>query len=152
MGRNVYADLGFNDDRAAEMALRVAIAVQIHRVIKDRQLSQDDAKKLFGVPQPTISKITRLRLSGLSIALLLRMLFKAGLSFEIGSDGTSQTIRASVESKPRSAASLIRDWRPVEQVSPGIVKVDAARLNDPGTDDQPEHFQREWFVGSVIRN
>jgi predicted XRE-type DNA-binding protein len=110
MSRNAFADLGFAEDKAAEMALRVAVAVQIVQVIKARRLTQNDAKKLFGVPQPTISKIMKLRLANLSLAFLLRMLFKASLPFEIKYGGSSQAIDASVAKQPNSAAVSVKDW------------------------------------------
>src|SRR6266702_5568499 len=111
MSRNAFADLGFAEDKAAEMALRVAVAVQIVQVIKARNLTQIDAKKLFGVPQPTISKIMKLRLANLSLAFLLRMLFKAALPFEIRCGGNSQAIEACVAMEPNSAALSVKDWK-----------------------------------------
>ena len=113
MSRNVFADLGFADDKASEMALRVAVAVQIVEVIKARNLTQNDAKKLFHVPQPTVSKIMKLRLANLSLAYLLRMLFKAGLPFEIRYGGNSQAIDATVSTN--STALSIKSWK-FEQV------------------------------------
>jgi predicted XRE-type DNA-binding protein len=111
MSKNAFADLGFAEDKAAEMALRVAVAVEIVQVIKARDLTQNDAKKLFGVPQPTISKIMKLRLSNLSLAFLLRMLFKASLPFEIRYGGNSQAIDASVAREPSSTAVSAKDWK-----------------------------------------
>jgi len=113
VSRNVFADLGFADDKASEMALRVAVAVQIVEVIKARNLTQNDAKKLFHVPQPTVSKIMKLRLANLSLAYLLRMLFKAGLPFEIRYGGNSQAIDATVSTN--STALSIKSWK-FEQV------------------------------------
>jgi predicted XRE-type DNA-binding protein len=110
MSRNAFADLGFAEDKAAEMALRTAVAVQIVQVIKARNLTQNDAKRLFGVPQPTISKVMKLRLANLSLAFLLRMLFKAALPFEIKYGGNSQAIDAMVAREPRSAAVSVKDW------------------------------------------
>jgi predicted XRE-type DNA-binding protein len=110
MSKNAFADLGFAEDKASEMALRTAVAVQIVQVIKARNLTQNDAKRLFGVPQPTISKIMKLRLANLSLAFLLRMLFKASLPFEIKYGGNSQAIDASVAREPNSVAISVKDW------------------------------------------
>lgn len=123
MSRNVFADLGFAEDKASEMALRVAVAVQIVEVIKARNLTQNDAKKFFHVPQPTVSKIMKLRLANLSLAFLLRMLFKAGLPFEIKYGGNSQAIDAVVSKKPNSTALSIKNWdfEPVPDVEPARV-------------------------------
>src|SRR5882724_8652446 len=97
MSKNAFADIGFDDRDASEMALRVAVAVQIKRLIQARRLSQGDARALFGVPQPTISKIVNLRLDRVSLTLLLRMLFKAGVPFHLVYGGTPQAISAQVE-------------------------------------------------------
>ncbi len=123
MSRNVFADLGFAEDKASEMALRIAVAVQIVEVIKARNLTQNDAKKLFHVPQPTISKIMKLKLAKLSLAFLLRMLFKAGLPFEIRYGGTSQAIDAVVSKMTNSTALSIKSWdfEPIPDVEPARV-------------------------------
>ncbi len=110
MSKNAFADIGFSDADAADMALRVAVAAQIRRVISQRELSQNEAKKLFGVPQPTISKINRLRLSGLSLSLLLRMLFKAGIPFQLTSGGNSQSVSAAVGRQPEGSAVAETNW------------------------------------------
>jgi len=110
MSRNVFADIGFSEKDAGEMALRVSVAVQIKRVIKQRDLKQRDAARLFGVPQPTISKINTLRLTGLSLSLLIRMLLKAGLPFQLSSGGTSQSLGALIDDQVLASAVVNMDW------------------------------------------
>ncbi len=147
MSKNVFADLGFATDKATEMALRIAVAVEIRRVIEDRSLSTDDAKRLFGVPQPTISKINRLKLKDLSLAFLLRMLFKAGLGFQIASDGSSQGLSVCVEDRPRTAASLLRDWRPIVAATPLPVEVSMPQSNSDETHSENWRFPIETASG-----
>jgi predicted XRE-type DNA-binding protein len=146
MSRNVFADLGFKDDQAAEMALRVAVAVGIKKVIRERNLTQEDAKKLFGVPQPTISKINTLRLDGLSLTLLLRMLFKAGLPFNMMSNGTSQSVCVTVNPTPLAASSVYERWRVGTAIS--MTTPDATIRGDG---ERSEKTSGEWRVGDVTR-
>lgn len=47
---NVFADLGFPD--AKELKLKVQLAVEVNRVLEERQLSQDKAAKMLGIRQP----------------------------------------------------------------------------------------------------
>ena len=109
MSKSAYVDLGIPESEAGERALRVALAVQIRNYIDDNRLRQADASALFGVPQPTISKITRLDLSKLSLSLLLRMLFRAGLPFRLSSQGNTATVSA-VVSASRQAVLVKQDW------------------------------------------
>ncbi|MGE0582937.1 MAG: helix-turn-helix domain-containing protein [Steroidobacteraceae bacterium] len=83
MSRNVFLDLGFAKDEAVELALCSQLGILIEDLIKARGLTQGKAAQLFGVPQPTISKIVNERLSNLSLAFLLRMLVRAEVSFNL---------------------------------------------------------------------
>src|SRR5689334_11936669 len=109
MSKSAYADIGIAERDAGEMALRVALAVEIKKYIEAHDLTQHDAKELFGVPQPTISKISRLSLSGVSLSLLLKMLFKANIAFTLASQGTSGTVRASV-APAKVTAVVVQKW------------------------------------------
>ena len=83
MSRNVFLDLGFAKDEAVELALCAQLGLLIEDLIKSRGLTQGKAAQLFGVPQPTISKIVNKRLDNLSLAFLLRMLVRAEVSFNL---------------------------------------------------------------------
>lgn len=110
MGRNAFTDLGYSNERAAEMALRVSVALQIASLISDRGLTQTQAASLFGVPQPTISKIKRLRLEKLSLALLLKMLFKAGVPFTITHSGSAEFVHATVDTSFTAEKKIRPNW------------------------------------------
>lgn len=115
MGLNVFKDLGFDDGYAAEMDLRVAVAVQIHDLIKVQRMTQVQASQFFGVPQPTISKIIRLNLDRISLALLLRMLFRSRTPFALEFGGDAQSTAVTVGS-PQSSAQVVKsEW----DMSPG---------------------------------
>ena len=75
---NVFKDLGFTDEEAIALAMRVDLAVEIEKFIKRKGLTQTTAAAYFGVPQPKISKIIGGKVSGFSIEYLVKMAAKAG--------------------------------------------------------------------------
>ena len=75
---NVFKDLGFTDEEAVALAMRVDLAIEIERFIKRRKLTQMKAAEFFNVPQPKISKIVGGKLGGFSIEYLAKMATKAG--------------------------------------------------------------------------
>ena len=75
---NVFKDLGFTDEESAALAMRVDLALEIDKFIKQKKLTQTKAAEFFDVPQPKISKIVGGKLSGFSIEYLVKMAAKAG--------------------------------------------------------------------------
>ena len=75
---NVFKDLGFTDEEAIALAMRVDLAVEIEKFIKRKRLTQTKAAAFFDVPQPKISKIIGGKVSGFSIEYLVKMAAKAG--------------------------------------------------------------------------
>jgi len=69
---NVFADLGLPD--AEEMLLKSQIVMELHRLIKQRSLTQTAAAKLIGIGQPDLSNLLRGRFRGYSAERLMRML------------------------------------------------------------------------------
>ena len=78
MKGNVFKDLGFSDEEAIALAMRVDLAVEIEKFIKRKKLTQTKAAEYFNVPQPKISKIIGGKVSGFSIEYLVKMAAKAG--------------------------------------------------------------------------
>ena len=78
---NVFADLGFPD--AKELKLKVRLAVEVKRVLEERQLSQDKAAKLLGIRQPHVSELVRYRLDRFSVERLMDFLTRLGKDVEI---------------------------------------------------------------------
>lgn len=66
---DVLVDLGFPD--ADERRLRVQLAMRLNELIADRGLTQAQAAKLFGIPQPHISELKHYKLSRFSSERLL---------------------------------------------------------------------------------
>ena len=75
---NVFKDLGFTDEEAVALAMRVDLAVEIEKFIKRKKMTQTKAAAYFDVPQPRISKIISGKVSGFSIEYLVKMAAKAG--------------------------------------------------------------------------
>lgn len=78
---DVFADLGFAD--AEERKLRVRLAMQVNELIAARRLTQADAAKLFGIPQPHVSELKNYKLSRFSSERLLRFVTLLGRDVEI---------------------------------------------------------------------
>ena len=78
---NVFADLGFPD--AKELKLKVRLAVEVNRVLEERQLSQDKAAKVLGIRQPHVSELVRYGLDRFSVERLMDFLTRLGKDVEI---------------------------------------------------------------------
>jgi len=69
---NIFADLGLPD--AEDMLLKSTVVIKLHRLIKQRKLTQSAAAKLTGIGRGDLSKVCRGQLRGYSEAKLMRML------------------------------------------------------------------------------
>lgn len=75
---NVFEDLGFSREEAADLAMKTDLASDLRKFIARQKLTQKKAAEFFGVPRPKISHIQNNRLQGISIEYLVRMLAKTG--------------------------------------------------------------------------
>ena len=78
---NVFADLKL-PDAEAYMA-KAELAARIHRVVKNRKLTQAAAGKLLGITQPNVSALLNGHLDGFSTDRLLRFLNALGCDVRI---------------------------------------------------------------------
>jgi predicted XRE-type DNA-binding protein len=78
---NVFADMRLPD--AEELLAKADLAIQISRIIEERELTQAEAAELLGIDQPKISALVRGRLEGFSIERLTRFLNALGQDVEI---------------------------------------------------------------------
>jgi len=78
---NAFVDLGFPD--AEERTTKVALAVEILRILKERGLTQATAAKLLGVNQPKVSALVNYRLEGFSVERLMTFLTALGRDVDI---------------------------------------------------------------------
>ena len=78
---NVFADLGYAD--AKERTLKVELALEVNRVLKQRKLTQAQAAELLGIVQPHVSDLVRYRLNRFSVERLMQFLTQLGKDVEI---------------------------------------------------------------------
>jgi predicted XRE-type DNA-binding protein len=76
---NIFADLGFPPEEAANLKIRSDLMLAILQIMADNQLKQAQAAKLFGVTQPRISDIKRGKIDEFTIDSLINMLTHAGI-------------------------------------------------------------------------
>ena len=69
---NVFADLGLPDSE--ERLLKAGIVAELHRLIKERALTQVKAAKLVGISQPDLSHLLRGDFDDYSAERLMKML------------------------------------------------------------------------------
>jgi len=70
-------------DVATIRALRLDLALQIARLVQRMGISQVEAARALGIPQPTLSKISHGRVADLSLELLIRIAARAQLPLVI---------------------------------------------------------------------
>ena len=78
---NVFVDLGYAD--AKERTLKVELALEVNRVLKQRKLTQARAAELLGMVQPHVSDLVRYRLNRFSVERLMQFLVQLGKDVEI---------------------------------------------------------------------
>jgi predicted XRE-type DNA-binding protein len=78
---NVFKDLGLPN--AEEHLLKAQLVYKIDTIMKDRKLTQVAAGKLFGVPQPDVSKMLSGEFRQFSVERLLRFLVALNHDVEI---------------------------------------------------------------------
>jgi predicted XRE-type DNA-binding protein len=54
---NVFADMGFSPAEVAELTVKSSLITAIGDTIKARKLTQQEAARLCGADQPTLSKV-----------------------------------------------------------------------------------------------
>jgi predicted XRE-type DNA-binding protein len=69
---NVFADLGLPNPE--ERLLKANIVSELHRLIKERELTQVKAAKLIGIHQPDLSFLLRGDFDDYSVERLMKML------------------------------------------------------------------------------
>jgi predicted XRE-type DNA-binding protein len=87
---NIYKDLGFNDEEAANLMVRAALLLQLQQIIKDKQWTQEEAAKTMKVKQPRVAEIMSLKTDCFSVDLLLKYLARLGKRVEVTVKDVSQ--------------------------------------------------------------
>jgi predicted XRE-type DNA-binding protein len=78
---NVFADIGLPNSE--QELLKAKLTIQVHRLLKKRQLAQTEAAKLLGTTQPQISALLNLKPVSVSAGRLLDFLTILGQDIEV---------------------------------------------------------------------
>jgi predicted XRE-type DNA-binding protein len=93
---NVFADLGFDPDEAANLQLRSDLMIQLRKRLTALQVTQADAAKVLGVSQPRVSDPMRGRIDRFSVDMLIKLLGKVDVQ-----------VRLTTRLKSRAACRLV---------------------------------------------
>ena len=97
---NVFEDLGFASEEAAELKIKSDLAFVINGIIKHRHLTQSEAKELLGATQADVSRLANGKIAGFTIERLFRYLRRLDRDFII-----------TVKKKPNSRSQAIAQVR-----------------------------------------
>ena len=75
---NVFKDIGFSDEEAANLMARTDLMLQIKIIVKERQLTQVEAAKILKVRQPRVAEIMAMKIQDYSVDTLLKYLARLG--------------------------------------------------------------------------
>lgn len=79
---NVFRDLGYGREEAAHLRIRSVLMATLTRLIDERELTQAEAARVFGVTQPRVSDLVRGKIDLFSIDTLVDMLARGGMRVE----------------------------------------------------------------------
>jgi predicted XRE-type DNA-binding protein len=79
---NVFADIGFPPDEAANLIARASLMARLTKIAQDRELTQHAAAKLFGITQPRVNLLLKGKIGEFSVDTLVQMIDRAGLTVE----------------------------------------------------------------------
>ena len=91
---NVFADLGLAD--AEQELLKAKLTLQVHRLLKARNLTQAEAAMLLGTTQPQVSALMALKPVSVSVGRLMEFLTILG-----------QDVKVTVSPAPRKRAGQV---------------------------------------------
>ena len=69
---NVFADIGLPN--AEQELLKAKLTIQVHRLLKQRKLTQTEAAKLLGTTQPQVCALIGLKPVSVSVGRLMEFL------------------------------------------------------------------------------
>ncbi len=80
---NVFKDLGFGDEEAANLKIRADLMINLQKFIKSQNWTQAEAANFFGETQPRISNLMSGDIDRFAIDKLVQMLSQAGMEVRI---------------------------------------------------------------------
>ncbi len=76
---NIFDDLGFESDEAANLKIRADLILDLQRYIKKQEWTQQEAADFFNETQPRISNLMNGDIEKFSIDKLVQMIVKTGM-------------------------------------------------------------------------
>ena len=89
---NIFRDLGFPDEEAANLHIRGLLAIKIQEIIEQKGWSQRQAARAIGVPQPRIAEIMKSRVDHYSIDQLIKYIDKLGFQVSVAVEPKTEAI------------------------------------------------------------
>lgn len=80
---NIFADLGFDAEEAANLKVRADLMLDLRNYIESQGWTQEQAAAFFGETQPRISNLINGEISRFSVDKLLNMLGRAGMQVRV---------------------------------------------------------------------
>jgi predicted XRE-type DNA-binding protein len=80
---NVFEDLGFGKEEAANLKIRVDLMIDLCKFIRSQQWTQAEAATFFGETQPRISNLMNGDIDRFGIDKLVQMLSQAGMDVRV---------------------------------------------------------------------
>ena len=80
---NVFEDLGFSAEEAANLKVRADLMLDLRKYIEQRGWTQAEAAAFFAESQPRISNLMTGEIGRFSIDKLVKMLAQAGMEIEV---------------------------------------------------------------------
>jgi predicted XRE-type DNA-binding protein len=87
---NVFADLGFAD--ADKLKIKSGLMIEISRALRRLDLTQEEAGRRMGIPQPKVSGLLRGDFTNLSERKLMECLNRLGYDIEIKVKRTAEPV------------------------------------------------------------
>ncbi len=75
---NVFEDLGFNEEEAANLKLRSQLMIEVDKALIEKNLTQVAAAKVLDISQPRVSDLIRGKVDKFTIDMLVNILTKLG--------------------------------------------------------------------------
>ena len=80
---NIFEDLGFEPDEAANLKIRADLILDLQKYIKKQDWTQQEAADFFTETQPRISNLMNGDIERFSIDKLVQMIVKAGMKIKV---------------------------------------------------------------------
>jgi len=80
---NVFEDLGFGMEEAANLRVRADLMIDLKKYIEAKGWTQNQAAAFFGETQPRISNLMKGEVGRFSVDKLINMLTRAGMQVEV---------------------------------------------------------------------